>query len=1188
MRKTSTRQRLGLLALGLLLPFAPLHAQSAPDQGAYQQALQTRSQWAGPGFSADDMRLSSAYAEANGLQHVYVQQVHRGIPVYNQILSLAFKGGRLASHAGVFVPSKQLADLAVAPGVPAATAVRKALQHLDASHAADASLVSNEGGAEARQTFAAPGVARRDIEARLVWATDTGRPRLAWNVNVDLRHVENWANVRIDAASGAIIGQDSWTADVATDACAETHLAAPAAAPARNPYAAAYLPPPPPSAGTAAYLVLPYPSLSPNHASLRLETDPWLKAGAGNNATTHGWHYDGTTDYLTTRGNNVSAYDDAANQNAPGNFATSQTASPALSFNFTPDFNSAPSTVANRNAAVVNLFYWNNIIHDVLYQFGFTEAAGNFQADNLGRGGRGNDYVRAEAQDGAGTNNANFSTPPDGSSGRMQMFLWNSAAPAPLVVTSPAAIAGSYTMVEGNLSANNKLSVLGPVSGEIVRYVDAGSSPATNLACTTPANVLTGKIALITRGGACGFAAQVKNAQTAGAIGVVVANNLTGNPITMTGSDNTITIPAVMVSRTDALRITNQLDFGTPVQVTLSRVRPQLDGDFDNGIVVHEYGHGVSNRLTGGTASASCLGNVEQGGEGWSDYLSLMLNTDWSTAQLTDGPLARPMGTYAAGQANTGRGIRRYPYSTSLSVQPLTYANVAANPQVHAIGEIWCATLWDMTWAIIEQQNRIEPNLYNGASTGGNTVALQLVMQGMKLQPCQPGFLDARDAILRADSLLYNGQYHCTIWRAFARRGMGYSAVQGSSNSGTDQVAASDMPPPVTLQKTATLLSGSTFDVTLRANCNCAVPGTPYTLTTELPAGLQHVPGSGGTLVGNKVTFSNLTFTANGQVQTLRFRAAAAPGSLCPILMPVDDNQDGSTLGSFSSQALTGTINTWNPSSVLAYSPTRAWRAIPPTVPADFVLTSAPFTPTGLSTLSFYHYFNTEGGFDGGTVELSTDNGATWLDAGPYFVANGYNSTFDATTTAPNQGCFSGRGVTGPTNTFIRTLVNLSSFAGTPLRLRFRMRTDQGSPATFEGWFIDDIQVMNGCGGRQLVELRDGAGALAGSGSIITYLVGPLAQHGAQAAQLQLSAQPNPFGAAGLQLTLTAPTAPGTLTLSLYDVAGRVLLRRPAERLSSGSSSLRWPETAQLPAGLYLVRAQLADGSSTVLRVVKE
>jgi extracellular elastinolytic metalloproteinase len=57
------------------------------------------------------------------------------------------------------------------------------------------------------------------------------------------------------------------------------------------------------------------------------------------------------------------------------------------------------------------------------------ETARNFQVNNFGRGGAGNDSVRAEAQDGSGTNNANFATPPDGSRPRMQQYLFTSPSP---------------------------------------------------------------------------------------------------------------------------------------------------------------------------------------------------------------------------------------------------------------------------------------------------------------------------------------------------------------------------------------------------------------------------------------------------------------------------------------------------------------------------------------------------------------------------------------------------------------------------------------------------------------------------------------------------------------------------------------------------------------------------------------
>src|SRR5262249_6917230 len=86
-----------------------------------------------------------------------------------------------------------------------------------------------------------------------------------------------------------------------------------------------------------------------------------------------------------------------------------------------------PSTY--QSASTTNLFYWNNILHDVHYRYGFTEAAGNFQINNYGNGGLANDWVRASAQDSSGTNNANFSTPPDGQKPLMRMYLWTYTNP---------------------------------------------------------------------------------------------------------------------------------------------------------------------------------------------------------------------------------------------------------------------------------------------------------------------------------------------------------------------------------------------------------------------------------------------------------------------------------------------------------------------------------------------------------------------------------------------------------------------------------------------------------------------------------------------------------------------------------------------------------------------------------------
>ncbi|MEO8648498.1 MAG: M36 family metallopeptidase, partial [Acidobacteriota bacterium] len=90
---------------------------------------------------------------------------------------------------------------------------------------------------------------------------------------------------------------------------------------------------------------------------------------------------------------------------------------------------SSPNAVESRRGAVIQQFWIMNRYHDELYRLGFTEAAGNFQNNNFGRGGAGSDRISAEGQDSSGTNNANFSTPPDGGRGKMQMYVWNGPTP---------------------------------------------------------------------------------------------------------------------------------------------------------------------------------------------------------------------------------------------------------------------------------------------------------------------------------------------------------------------------------------------------------------------------------------------------------------------------------------------------------------------------------------------------------------------------------------------------------------------------------------------------------------------------------------------------------------------------------------------------------------------------------------
>lgn len=1020
---------------------------------------------------ADNVSISSYFTDpSTGILYTYIQQTWNGIKVHNTIITAVYRDGKLLYSAGNFVPNISAKAVQSTPSLTADQAVVKSAQHLQLATPSNMQAVEDKFNSDKKIVLSPAGIAKQNIIAELVWVTDDALQtlKLAWNVNIDVLGSSDWWNVRIDAINGNYIEKDNWTVYEDLPGFKPTKISAQQdRSLVKNEMLNGKLKPKvdflPTAVTNASYRVVKFPGENPNNG-MATENEPWLKAGAGNNATSYGWHYDGTFDYDVTRGNNVWAYLDILNTNtasATNCPDTSSTAIPSLTFVNLPNFTNPPATILNRRVATDNLFYWNNLMHDVMYQYGFNEASGNFQADNIGRGGAGGDFVRAEAQDASGTNNANFSSPTDGISGRMQMYLFS---PVPgLVVNSPAVIAGTYTTVESAFSTNNLLVNTGPVTGQLVYYNDNAAS--THEGCVTPANTLTGKIALINRGN-CNFTVKVKNAQDAGAIAVVMVNNVAGDPIVMGGTDNTITIPAVMISQADGAAMVAQLASNVNITITAGVNR---DGDLDNGVICHEYGHGISNRLTGGRVNASCLSNAEQGGEGWSDYFALMMVTNWSTAQLTDGNLPRPLGTYVLGQSAAGGGIRTYPYTFNMSVNPHTYADVAGNPEVHTIGEVWASALWDMTWNIIQQEGTIEPNLYNASSNGGNAIALRLVMEGLRLQTCRPGFLDARNAILAADSILYNYRHKCAIWGAFARRGMGVSAVQGSSGSTADQTAAFDVPSAVSLTKTATpsiINQGAQVTVNLAATCGCQAPANNYTIRDTIPAGFSYVSSTGGSFSGNIVTFSAVNFTNTLETKTYSLTLQSS-GSGCNVDTAINDNRDGSTIGGLTPVEISGTFD-WTPSNLRYSSPSNSWYAADLATATDFALVSNPFTAGNLSVLSLKHYYVLENSSDGGRIEISNDNGTTWMDAGPYIVQNGYNTVMNIGSPWGNGAkAFSGVSYGQGSGQFITTVVDLSSFASQTIRIRLRMATNavNVSNSTYEGWFVDDILHMNGCGG---------------------------------------------------------------------------------------------------------------------------
>lgn len=1017
---------------------------------------------------------------------IYLQQTYNGIPVYHAIQVIALKKEKAISVSGKRIAKieEKITGAKEEPPVAAKRSVYVAARVLKLPE--PASLVMMRSDAKNhRVEFSSSSISRENITSDLMWVPGKdGKVRMAWEVKIVPHNSNAYWLLRINANDETLLGKDNltlsdnWQNPVRTPKVTysikqdreESHLSLTSSQLIQS----------------SDYRVISFPAeaMTFTGGTPALVSNPWSGSGGGNNAISLGWHNDGTNDYAYTRGNNVWAKEDHAGNNSnTGAVANSSTASPYLTFDFPFNSTGQPDTGTNMNFAITQLFYWNNIMHDLSYQYGFNEAAGNFQNNNQGRGGVGNDFVYADAQDGSGLNNANFSTPADGSNPRMQMFLWSPDQSKNLNINSPASIAGPIPSLEGAVSNNNLLQNVGPVTGDIVLFNDDVSG-TTHEACGSAANAsaLIGKIAMIDRGN-CNFTNKIKAAQNAGAIAVIMVNNVGGDSIIVMGAnplDNTITIPAVMISQNNGNAIKTILAENTAVNATLSANGIELDGDLDNGIMSHEYTHGISTRLTGGPSTATCLTNNEQGGEGWSDYMALMMTTNWNTASVSDGTKARSLGTYVIGEQPTDGGIRTYPYSTDLTINPWSYADMdATGGEVHTIGEIWAATLWDMTWNII-QQDGINPNLYDANAAGGNSVALKLVMLGMKLQPCQPGFLDARDAILRADTILYNGKYSCAIWNAFARRGMGVLAQQGSSNSTTDQVADYSIPASAVISKSVDKSQAAQNDFltyTLKVSAQCAAVSNYKIVDTLLP-NVTYVSGGTYNASDRTVTF-NVPSLSSSTSETFSFRVRINVNSyFVPQNLLNETVSSNSIPSTFTATSSPSSVK-WTVSTV-NHSASYSLKASDPTSSAEEILTSSSsYLVNGNTQLSFWQEYNTEAEHDGGVVELSTDNGSSWFDAGAYMSQNGYNSTINSNSNLTNKRAFS-----GSSNGFIKTIVNLSSFEGKSVKFRFRFVSDDTKSGT--GWFVDDISVDETPAAYNLAQLLDNSNVLQSISDTVT------------------------------------------------------------------------------------------------------
>ena len=1050
-----------LSLLFLLCGFGLLHAQSVKEIDLAKQELKTNFEEYGLDESEiDNFIVSDHYISSyHGASHLYLWQTYQGVPVYNGIITFGIKEGNIyniQSNAEKGLASK-IASTQMS--ISAQQAIQMAASQLGFPN--NEAFTLKETKSSNNFVFESTSFASNDIPVFLVYEERANNEFvLAWNVDLDIPGSDYWST-RVDAQTGNIIAKNNYTVYCTHDldishshtAQCKNNFAKEGSNKTNSALVSSMM------GGT--YRVYAAPAESPNHGPHELLTDP-----ADLTASPFGWHdTDGVdgAEFTITRGNNVHAYldkdiDDMSDGAEPDGGMD-------LVFDFPHDLDLEPGD--SEQAAQVNLFYMNNFLHDFTYKYGFDEAAGNFQENNYGNGGAGADYVLAESADGSGTNNANFGTPPDGGSGRMQMFLWGASEFNLLTINDPNEIAGKYEVRAAGFGG--PVTDV-PVTGDLVFIDDGTSTPTTG--CDEAANPddLDGKIVVIDRG-ECDFSFKTFNAQNAGAIGVIVCNIVGVNGgdgseiFAMGAGDNAadVTIPAIMATYQDCVKLRASIEADVIVNGTIQL--PQvtgpmnLDASFDNGVIAHELGHGISNRLTGGPAQAGCLGNDEQMGEGWSDFYALVTSVE--PGDLGDD--ARGIGTYVQSEPVDGAGIRRFPYSTDLGINPETYDDIIGTTAPHPLGSVWTACVWDMYWELVDLYG-YDADIENLES--GNARAIRLVTEGMKEQGCEPGFVSGRQGIVAADNALYNGDHYCLISKVFARRGVGFDANQESTNDRNDGTEGFMLDPiclnELVISKTADpiVTAGQEFGVEIVVTNFIDDPVTDLVVTDEVPVGASFVAGSSNyaaTVNGDMLTFE-IGAIAEDETITITYNLFADEASVSTTFI-LDDMEDGEDNWDIATNEGTDFFEL---SDIAAASGENAWYIFNSELETDNELFYIDyFTLQGdRPALKFNHRYNTEAGADGGFVAVQEVGQLDWTRLNfTNNIRNGFDLTLQYGTFAlPSLASFS-----GDSDGFVDTYLDLSEFAGKDIRIQFRFGTDDNTAPVgdYNGWSIDDFEIID-------------------------------------------------------------------------------------------------------------------------------
>jgi extracellular elastinolytic metalloproteinase len=300
-------------------------------------------------------------------------------------------------------------------------------------------------------------------------------------------------------------------------------------------------------------------------------------------------------------------------------------------------------------------------------------------------------------------------------------------------------------------------------------------------------------------------------------LGLVQAGAATGGGPLYTGRDN-----AYMLTLPDGIPPWSGMFLWEPINDAFEG--PCADGDFDAGVIEHEYAHGLSNRYVG--SEDNMLNTHQSGsmGEGWGDWYAL--NYLHREGLATDSVV----GAYVTG--NKERGIRNWSYDDN----PTGFGDIGydiAGAEVHADGEIWTATLWDLRKDLVSGF---------GKRLGGS-IAERIVTDAMPIAPDNPSMLDMRDAILEALALRYHQRrdfnaLQDTVYAAFAGRGMGVDAANHTSEA--DPTGGNDTDPTPSFEHQNPALNGTIRGRVVNSSTDDPVPDARVMLG-EFEAGVTEV-----------------------------------------------------------------------------------------------------------------------------------------------------------------------------------------------------------------------------------------------------------------------------------------------------------------------------------------------------------